>query len=776
MPPRCVYLECKTEVLKCTKSIFRFPIKKPKLLEEWIKNCGNPKLAKYPVAALRNKYVCIDHFDEKFIKSTGVQRKRLTRDAVPRPYEWDASKLFTDLPAESTTEEYQTSSGGGRYRKVPVRAEDLCLFEDYMLAEETSEPTPEREPRLQVQVPSRFYTKQTKPHKTADACDVELVRSRCEECRRPVRGFEWWCLVCGLRCDACARRMAHRPHFLLRAPLHATREQTRAVVAAIAQQLRAEELWAPRDAVRHLGPGGEDLCLDAGAGEEPLVKAEPGSPRADPLLRDSDEHDSDRADPHHPAAARDRRAGHSARSDWGHADATLDLPDLHLRADSDDHDSDRADPHHTARDCHAGDRARSDWGHADASLDLPDLHLRADSDDYDSDREDPHHTGAARDCRALPRAGHSVRSDWGHADASLDLPDLHLRADSDDYDSDREDPHHTAARGSPAPAPRTTHAPPEPHAGDSYHSDWGHADTSLEVPDLHLRADSDDHDSDPGDLEYLKRDSVVENPTNSDLDPLRETVDFRPNKELEKLENRSPNQDKNTHRQYKRKPKPWRENRTSFELNPQPPAPAPAELAREPIDYHPSSDCAPLALPALATSPGSGSAAPAPVRARPRSRSPDPAPAPRSSERALDRHAEWTPSGRLRALWRRDGKGAASEADKDSAAAAAPGRRARVRTRGGVSRHAAALTRHAQHEQEPADSDKHDIDPHKTKTLRIQLKVKNSAVPPNKIKVISRKFLEENNIKLIVKQKPTGENDNPKTERIDATNRDESHS
>ncbi|XP_061724828.1 uncharacterized protein LOC133530774 [Cydia pomonella] len=111
--------------------------------------------------------------------------------------------------------------------------------------------------------------------------------------------------------------MAHRPHFLLRAPLHATYEQTRAVLAGVLRGLgglRAEELLAAQDVVRHVDHNGVELWH----GAEPLVKAEPPAAAADPLrgadehdayplrgadehdadpLRGADEHDSDREDP-----------------------------------------------------------------------------------------------------------------------------------------------------------------------------------------------------------------------------------------------------------------------------------------------------------------------------------------------------------------------------------------------------------------------------------------------------------------------------------------------
>ncbi|XP_063370239.1 uncharacterized protein LOC134658484 [Cydia amplana] len=194
MPVRCMYFQCKTEVCKSKKSLFRFPVNNPKRLEEWIQNCGNPRIAKYSKDALKAKYICIDHFEQKFIRNEGGQRKRLSKDAVPIPYEWDASKLFTDLPAAPTTQEYQTSSSGGRYRKVPANTEDLCLFQDCTLAEEASEPGLLADPgsdhhQFQVQVPLRFYTKQTKTDRTTDVNDVEVVQSpQCAECLKPMKG------------------------------------------------------------------------------------------------------------------------------------------------------------------------------------------------------------------------------------------------------------------------------------------------------------------------------------------------------------------------------------------------------------------------------------------------------------------------------------------------------------------------------------------------------------------------------------------------------------
>jgi hypothetical protein len=48
---------------------------------------GNKSLARRPPNELRSKYICIDHFNSRYIKNEHGQRLRLRNDAIPELYQ-----------------------------------------------------------------------------------------------------------------------------------------------------------------------------------------------------------------------------------------------------------------------------------------------------------------------------------------------------------------------------------------------------------------------------------------------------------------------------------------------------------------------------------------------------------------------------------------------------------------------------------------------------------------------------------------------------------------
>ncbi|KAJ2937127.1 hypothetical protein O0L34_g19460 [Tuta absoluta] len=67
--------------------MFRFPWSDTRRLNVWINNCGNATIAHLPPEKLRCRYICIDHFDAKFVRNLTGQRKRIRKTAVPEPFQ-----------------------------------------------------------------------------------------------------------------------------------------------------------------------------------------------------------------------------------------------------------------------------------------------------------------------------------------------------------------------------------------------------------------------------------------------------------------------------------------------------------------------------------------------------------------------------------------------------------------------------------------------------------------------------------------------------------------
>ncbi|XP_063547671.1 uncharacterized protein LOC134755492 [Cydia strobilella] len=104
MSPTCSYYQCKA--MTGQKSMFRFPTGDSARLQTWIDNCGNiMTIAHLSRDALRHKYICIDHFEKRFIQQEDGKHKRLNKLAVPVHYKGDQStENFPDSPVASTSE------------------------------------------------------------------------------------------------------------------------------------------------------------------------------------------------------------------------------------------------------------------------------------------------------------------------------------------------------------------------------------------------------------------------------------------------------------------------------------------------------------------------------------------------------------------------------------------------------------------------------------------------------------------------------------------------
>lgn len=82
----CVYVNCGgNNKIDKDRSFFKFPVNDENRIKDWIKNCGNIKIAMMDVADLKNKLICEKHFSSDNIM-TSKKRKRLVKTAIPRNY------------------------------------------------------------------------------------------------------------------------------------------------------------------------------------------------------------------------------------------------------------------------------------------------------------------------------------------------------------------------------------------------------------------------------------------------------------------------------------------------------------------------------------------------------------------------------------------------------------------------------------------------------------------------------------------------------------------
>lgn len=63
---------------------FRFPVDDPDRLQKWILNSGNALLKSLPKQLLRNRYICVMHFQPHDFKE-GFERCKLIGKGVPMP-------------------------------------------------------------------------------------------------------------------------------------------------------------------------------------------------------------------------------------------------------------------------------------------------------------------------------------------------------------------------------------------------------------------------------------------------------------------------------------------------------------------------------------------------------------------------------------------------------------------------------------------------------------------------------------------------------------------
>ncbi|XP_049872618.1 uncharacterized protein LOC126371353 [Pectinophora gossypiella] len=101
----CSYYNCTNSSEQ--KSMFRFPWNDVNRLKVWLENCGNMNIAHLPAENLRSRYLCIDHFNIKYVRNEKMNghRKRLQRSAVPEPYQTQdlQNRSSTSSPGSSGT-------------------------------------------------------------------------------------------------------------------------------------------------------------------------------------------------------------------------------------------------------------------------------------------------------------------------------------------------------------------------------------------------------------------------------------------------------------------------------------------------------------------------------------------------------------------------------------------------------------------------------------------------------------------------------------------------
>ncbi|KAI8425164.1 hypothetical protein MSG28_006993 [Choristoneura fumiferana] len=103
-PTKCAYFMCNNT--SDQKPMFRFPSADPTRLQVWLSNCGNMTITHLSQNELRNRYLCLEHFDEKFVQNQGGRRTRITKKALPKHYKEEENMAISPhSPIPSTSED-----------------------------------------------------------------------------------------------------------------------------------------------------------------------------------------------------------------------------------------------------------------------------------------------------------------------------------------------------------------------------------------------------------------------------------------------------------------------------------------------------------------------------------------------------------------------------------------------------------------------------------------------------------------------------------------------
>uniref|UniRef100_A0A1B6D027 THAP-type domain-containing protein n=2 Tax=Clastoptera arizonana TaxID=38151 RepID=A0A1B6D027_9HEMI len=79
---KCCFIGCtKTKAKYPDTHFFSFPVSRPDLCKEWVKNCANGLLTCIPEKALNYRVVCEEHFTDDSFFST--MRTKLKKTAIP---------------------------------------------------------------------------------------------------------------------------------------------------------------------------------------------------------------------------------------------------------------------------------------------------------------------------------------------------------------------------------------------------------------------------------------------------------------------------------------------------------------------------------------------------------------------------------------------------------------------------------------------------------------------------------------------------------------------
>ncbi|XP_073947974.1 uncharacterized protein [Choristoneura fumiferana] len=104
-PTKCAYFMCNNT--SDQKPMFRFPSADPTRLQVWLSNCGNMTITHLSHNELRNRYLCLEHFDEKFVQNQGGRRTRITKKALPKHYKEEENMAISPhSPIPSSSEGY----------------------------------------------------------------------------------------------------------------------------------------------------------------------------------------------------------------------------------------------------------------------------------------------------------------------------------------------------------------------------------------------------------------------------------------------------------------------------------------------------------------------------------------------------------------------------------------------------------------------------------------------------------------------------------------------
>ncbi|XP_049881858.1 uncharacterized protein LOC126377870 isoform X1 [Pectinophora gossypiella] len=315
----CSYYNCTNSSEQ--KSMFRFPWNDVNRLKVWLENCGNMNIAHLPAENLRSRYLCIDHFNIKYVRNETGHRKRLQRNAVPEPYQTQdlqnrsstsspelnnsskenggayddkiGDKFLEDIlqegsqqiPGDTASQETGVLDGEDNFEEdifeeivdddfhqIPGEAQPATLSAGEFSWQRASAVVPgdaDDVAGAEYEMEAEMFEA---PAPRARAREQSLHEGyRCNGCGGSIVGFRYVCVQCADvdLCGACEAAGQHMRHYALRVPGPRAYDEVAAVLHRVRQALLADSILL-----------GDGLQMEAEVKEEPE--------EADPIAMPSD--------------------------------------------------------------------------------------------------------------------------------------------------------------------------------------------------------------------------------------------------------------------------------------------------------------------------------------------------------------------------------------------------------------------------------------------------------------------------------------------------------